>query len=327
MGNNTGVKCIHQEWKSSEPNQADGSFETDHAYLPNTLSISPKKLSLESGSRKSLPQNVFYPKENGSVMQEGWFLNDDFEAITSTNMIEGVTKTGSANNKPLEISDHTKESNDLQYMEYIKLRGGHYKPHNKRGQISEDHEVKRQTNTEFILGNIPVHMMNDLEPFELFDENQSTDIFSLVENESCRKSPTFSYDGNERRSLSNFTVLSELSGWDRPDRNVSLSYSEARRVSYSRSASWQQEASSDESVEDIRCLTCGPYTNTGFEKALAEPSQGKEPGESIEFTPKFFSGANMLEVSANNSASQKVLRDRVKRNPRAPLWKKVIKTD
>lgn len=293
---------MNQEMKLPELNQAKRTYADDTGPHEN--------LSLGSLKRRSTTEDVqeVYVEEQGESC-----LPMGFEEVNLTDM--GLS------NPSIELSDEIKEFNDLQYMEYIKLRGGHWKPRNKEGESSNDQKPKDQTDSEFILGKVPEHMTSDLEPFDGFDHSQSIDLFSLVD-ENCRKTTKISYDTNERESFSNYTAVSELSGLEKQGRNISPSRSDMRGESFT--ASWQ-EVSSDDSVKDISCLTSGPYTSNGFERSLPRSSECKE-SESIEFSPKYFSGQNMLELPAKKSASGK-LRDRIKKKPRAPHSKKVIKTD
>jgi len=286
MGN-TVAGGMNREMKLPELNQAEGTYETDTGPHEN--------LSLGSQKRRSTTEDVPDTEEQGKSCLPMGFK---------------------------ELSDEAKEFNDLQYMEYIKLRGGHWKPRNKEGESSKDQKPKNHVDSDFMLGKVPEHMTSDLEPFDGFDHSQSIDLFSLVD-ESCRKSK-LSYETNERESFSNYTALSELSGLEKQGRNISPSPSDFRGESFTAS---YMEASSDDSVKDISCITSGPYTSTGFERSFPRTSDCKDSAESIDFSPKYFSGQNMLEVPAKKSISQKALRDRAKNKPRLSPPKKVIKTD
>jgi len=302
MGNTVAVS-MNREMKLPELTLAEGTYETDTG--PH------KNLSFGSHKRRNTTEDVLDTQEEQGKL----CLPVGFEEVGGTEL--GVS------NPSMELSDETKEFNDLQYMEYIKLRGGHWKPRSKEGESSKDQKPKNQTDNDFILGKVPEHMTSDLEPFDGFDHSQSIDLFSLVD-ESCRKNTKLSYDTNERESFSNYTVLSELSGLEKQGKNISPSRSDIRGESFTNS--WI-EASSDDSVKDISCVTSGPYTSTGFERSFPRSSDCKESEENIDFSPKFFTGQNMLEVPAKKSVSHKALRDRAKNKPRASPTKKVIKTD
>jgi len=298
---------MYQEMKFPELNQAEGTNEV--------YTVPPENLSLGSLKRNSTEEDQ--TDTLGDCVGRLGKLPDGFQEISSIKMYEGVTEIR-VSSQSLELCDETKELNDLQYMEYIKLRGGHWKPHNKEGETLKDHKLKTQTDSEFNLGKVPEHMTSDLDDF---DQCQSIDLYSLVENEAGRKGSKNTYDPIERESMS-YTVLSELSGLEKQGRNLSPSRSDIRGGSLTGSFN---DASSDDSVKDINGLTSGPYTDNGFEKTLPRTAECKESAESITFSPKFFSGQNMLEVP--RKSSQKGLRDRVKVKPRAPDLKQVIKTD
>jgi len=303
MGN-TVAGGMSREMKLPELNQGEGTHAADTGPDEN--------LSLRSQKRRSTTEDV----EENNGEQGKSCLPIGFEEV------EGGTELGGSN-RSMELSDEAKEFNDLQYMEYIKLRGGNWKPRSKEGESSKDQKPKNLADSEFVLGKVPEHMTSDRELFDGFDHSQSVDLFSLVD-ESCRKNSKLSYETNERESFSNYTALSELSGLEKQGRNISPSRSDLRGESFT--ASWI-DASSDDSVKDISCLTSGPYTSTGFERSFPRSSDCKDSEENIAFSPKYFSGQNMLDVPAKKSISQKALRDRAKNKPRLSPQKKVIKTD
>jgi len=168
---------------------------------------------------------------------------------------------------------------------------------------------------ELSLDNVPEIILDETEPAYPFEQRQSMDLFSFVDSDSCLR------DTRDEGSIS-YTVLSELSAAVASNRNVSATHSDLRK-SDSRTLSWPQEQSSDESVKHIYSVTC----DSGFEKGQQKHTEFKESPKRVEFKSKIFSGSTQLRLPGKKSASQKVLRPRVKVKHRSPILQHVLKTD
>jgi len=291
-------------------------YENDNAHRQNTsLTFSQEKVSIGSESKKSLTRNALDAAKDCAEKLSRSGSAEEF-AGSSIVMVDDVIKTGSKETQSV-ISEVSKDSCDQRYMEWIKLRGSDYKPRNRIKESSEAQKLKCWADNELFLDKVPEIHLDEIEPADLFEERQSIDLFSYVDSDS------FLRDARDRdEGSTSYTVLSELSVAVGSNRNVSATHSDLRK-SDSRTLSWAQEQSSDESVKHLYAVTC----DSGFEKGKQKHSEFKESTHRIEFKPSIFPGCTQLKLPVKKSASQKVLRPRVKVNHRSPVLQHVLKTD